>query len=181
MNIAVYLGSSEGKRPVFRRAAEELGVWIGDSGHTLVYGGSRVGLMGVLADAVLGRGGTVIGIEPGFFVEGEIQHEGITRLIVTETMSERKQRMMEMGDAFVAFPGGIGTLEEIAEVMTLSKIGRLDKPFCFLNVDGYYEPLRRLLMHMAKEGFLEEPWARGLIFAETIREMGEALEGGTAP
>ena len=171
MNIAVYLGSSEGKRPVFRKAAEDLGAWIGTSGHTLVYGGSRVGLMGVLADAVLERGGKVIGIEPEFFVEGEIQHEGITRLIVTETMSERKQRMMELGDAFIAFPGGIGTLEEITEVMTLSKIGRLDKPFCFLNVDGYYDLLRRLLMHMVAEGFLEEPWAKDIVFAETIREL----------
>ena len=171
MNIVVYLGSSEGKRPVFHRAAEELGAWIGTSGHTLVYGGSRVGLMGVLADAVLEKGGEVIGIEPEFFVDDEIQHEGITQLVVTKTMSERKQRMMELGDAFIAFPGGIGTLEEIAEVMTLSKIGRLGKPFCFLNVEGYYEPLRGLLMHMAAEGFLEEPWTKTVIFAENIEEM----------
>ena len=176
MNIAVYLGSGEGKREVFRQAAQELGAWIGRNKHTLIYGGSDMGLMGVLANAVLAKQGKVIGVEPRFFVEKEIQHSGISELIVTETMSERKQKMIELADAFVAFPGGIGTLEEIAEVMTLSKLGRLAKPFCFLNIDGYYEPFRGFLAHMVKEGFLESDWAENLHFANSVEEMALLLE-----
>ena len=178
MNITVYLGSSDGARTVYRRAAEDFGAWIGRSGHTLIYGGSRVGLMGVLADAVLVHNGKVIGVEPRFFVEEEVQHSGITELIVTESMAERKQKMMEMGDAFIAFPGGIGTLEEISEVMTLAKLGRLDGRFCFLNLEGYYEPFRRFLLHMTREGFLEREWAEQICFADTIEETASYLEKG---
>lgn len=171
MNIAVYLGSGEGKREIFRQAAQELGAWIGRNGHVLIYGGSDMGLMGVLANAVLAEQGKVIGVEPRFFVEEKVQHSGITELIVTETMAERKQKMMELADAFVAFPGGIGTLEEIAEVMTLSKLGRITKPFCFLNIDGYYEPFRNFLTHMAQEGFWENEWANAVCFAKTVDDM----------
>ena len=175
MNIAVYLGSGESKREIFRQASRELGAWIGDNGYTLIYGGSDMGLMGILADAVLAAKGKVIGVEPRFFVEEEIQHRGITELIVTETMAERKQKMIELGDVFVAFPGGIGTLEEIAEVMTLSKIGRLSKPFCFLNIDGYYEPFRKFLEHMSAEGFLERDWLETVCFASSVRELPSFL------
>lgn len=171
MNIAVYLGSGESKRAIFRQAAQELGAWIGENGHTLIYGGSDMGLMGVLADAVLKTKGKVIGVEPRFFVEEEVQHSGLTELIVTEAMAERKQKMMELADAFVAFPGGIVTLEEIAEVMTLSKLGRLNKPLYFLNIDGYYEPFRAFLNHMVAEGFLDEEWAKAVCFAKTVEDM----------
>ena len=171
MNITVYLGSYEGKREIFRHTVQELGAWIGRFGHTLIYGGSNVGLMGILADAVLENNGKVIGVEPRFFVEDEIQHLGITKLIVTETMSERKQKMIELGDVFVAFPGGIGTLEEITEVMVLSKIKQIEKSFCLLNIDGYYEPFRAFLKHMANEGFLETEWLENLFFADSIKEM----------
>lgn len=177
MNITVYLGSSEGKRPVFRQTAQELGEWIGSNGHTLIYGGSEMGLMGVLADAVIKEGGKVIGVEPRFFVEEEVQHKGITELIVTETMAERKQKMIELGDAFIAFPGGLGTLEEITEVMTLCKLRQIDKPFCLLNIDDYYEPLSKLLFHMVNEGFLEKSWAEGVHFAESVKEMSLSIIG----
>ena len=176
MNIAVYLGSCEGKKDIFRQTAQELGAWIGRNDHILIYGGSDMGLMGVLADAVLAEQGKVIGVEPRFFVEDEIQHCGITELIVTETMAERKQKMIELADAFVAFPGGIGTLEEIAEVMTLSKIGRITKPFCFLNIDGYYEPFRKFLLYMVQEGFLEDEWAKSLHFVNSVEETALFLE-----
>jgi len=147
----------------------------------LIYGGSRLGLMGVLADTVLAGGGRVIGVEPEFFVEKEVQHPAIHQLIVTETMAERKQRMISLGDAFVAFPGGIGTLEEIVEVMVLAKLGRLEKPFCLLNLDGYYEPFRDCLLHMAAEGFLEEDWVRRLHFPDTIGALAEQIAPGPAP
>ena len=118
MNITVYLGASEGSDPRLREAVEELGAWIGASGNALVYGGSKSGLMGAIADSVLKAGGEVTGVEPRFFVEHELQHNGLTRLIVTEDMTQRKSKMIELGDAFIAFPGGTGTLEEIAEVIS---------------------------------------------------------------
>ena len=175
MNITVYLGSSDGVRPVYRQAATALGEWIGSAGHTLIYGGSNVGLMGVLADAVLSCGGKVIGVEPRFFMAEEIQHTSITELIVTDTMAQRKQKMIELGEAFVTFPGGVGTLEEITEVMTLAKLGRLNKPFVFLNIDGYYEPFRQLLQHIATEGFVESEWTEKIYYAATIADMASYL------
>ncbi len=118
MNITVYLGSEYGVNPLYIEKAAELGRWIGSNGHSLVYGGGNVGLMGVLADNVLASGGKVIGVIPDFFIEIEQQHNGLTELEVVPSMSERKKRMVELGDFFIAFPGGIGTLEEISEIMT---------------------------------------------------------------
>ena len=117
MNITVYLGANEGNDPALHKAVTELGAWIGQSGNTLVYGGSKSGLMGALADSVLNAGGRAIGVEPQFFVEKELQHDGLTQLIVTKDMSERKNKMIELGDAFIAFPGGTGTLEEITDIL----------------------------------------------------------------
>ena len=114
MNITVYLGANAGNDPALAEAVRELGSWIGANGHRLVYGGSRSGLMGQLAQSALDAGGTVTGVEPQFFVQQELQHDGLTELIVTKDMTERKTKMIELGDAFIAFPGGTGTLEEIA-------------------------------------------------------------------
>ena len=179
MNITVYLGSSEGARALYREGAVRLGRWLGEQGHTLIYGGSRVGLMGVLAGTALAHGAPVIGVEPSFFVDSEAQHPGLTKLIVTETMAERQRRMIELGDAFVAFPGGLGTLQEITEVMVLSKLSRLRKPFCFLNLGGYYEPLRACFRHMAAEGFLDPAWAGAIRFAAGVEELAAVI--GAAP
>ena len=118
MNITVYLGANEGNDPALKQAVQELGRWIGESGNALVYGGSRCGLMGEIAESTLNAGGEVTGVEPEFFVQGELQHEGLTELIVTKDMTERKTKMIALGDAFIAFPGGTGTLEEIAEVIS---------------------------------------------------------------
>ena len=109
MNITVYLGAREGRHPRYREAAEEVGRWIAENGHTLIYGGSEIGLMGVLANTVMEGGGTVIGVEPQFFIDGGFLHPGITKTIPVQTMSERRDRMMEMGDGFIALPGGAGT------------------------------------------------------------------------
>ena len=111
MNITVYLGARTGNEPVFRETAAEIGKWIAKAGHRLIYGGSAIGLMGVLADAVMEGGGEVIGVEPQFFIDDGFLHEGITKTIPTATMAERRLLMMEMGDAFIALPGGIGTLD----------------------------------------------------------------------
>ena len=118
MNITVYLGANLGTDPALPQAVQQLGRWIGESGNALVYGGSKSGLMGLLADSVLAAGGRVTGVEPKCFLDAELQHEGLTELIVTEDISARKTKMIELGDAFIAFPGGTGTLEEITEVIS---------------------------------------------------------------
>ena len=118
MNITVYLGANEGNDPLLKEAVRELGTWIGSSGNTLIYGGSKNGLMGEVAESVLDAGGRAIGVEPQIFIDQGFEYDRLTELIVTKDMTERKTKMIELGDAFIAFPGGTGTLEEIAEVMS---------------------------------------------------------------
>ena len=148
MNITVYLGANEGNNPSLKRTVKELGTWIGKSGNALIYGGSKSGLMGALADSVLNAGGNVTGVEPQFFIENEFQHEGITKLIVTKDMSERKNKMIELGNAFIAFPGGTGTLEEITEIMSKVSLKQLNAPCIVYNLNGYYDSLKAMLKHM---------------------------------
>ena len=152
MNITVYLGANEGNDPALKQAVQEMGRWIGESGNALVYGGSRCGLMGEIAESTLNAGGKVTGVEPEFFVQGELQHEGLTELIVTKDMTERKTKMIALGDAFIAFPGGTGTLEEIAEVMSKVSLRHLDAPCILYNLHGYYDGLKVLLGRMIEKG-----------------------------
>ena len=173
MNITVYLGSALGNDPKYVREVIRLGTWIGESGHRLIYGGSRIGLMGELAEAVLVAGGEVIGVEPGFFVNSCLQHDGIHELIVTETMAERKAKMIALGDAYIAFPGGTGTLEEIAEVMSQIRLGHNDKPCLVLNLDGFYEPLRMMLDTMVREDFLDHDSRRRFLFVRDVDEIAQ--------
>ena len=175
MNITVYLGASEGNEPSLRKAVVELGNWIGQSGNTLVYGGSKSGLMGAIADSVLDAGGKVIGVEPQFFIEKEFQHEGLNQLIVTRDMAERKAKMIELGDAFIAFPGGTGTLEEIAEVMSKVSLKQLDAPCIIYNLNGYYDSLKELLNHMIKAGLSSEERQKGIFFADDLRQIQRLL------
>ena len=137
MNITVYLGANEGKDPSLKTAVRELGTWIGESGNRLVYGGSKSGLMGEIAESVLQAGGEVTGVEPQFFIDMEYQYDAITELIVTKNMTERKTKMIELGDVFIAFPGGTGTLEEIAEVMSKVSLKHLEAPCILYNLNGY--------------------------------------------
>ena len=171
MNITVYLGANEGNDPNLRKAVEELGAWIGSSGNALVYGGSKSGLMGAIADSVLRSGGEVTGVEPQFFIENGFQHEGLTRLIVTEDMSERKNKMIELGDAFIAFPGGTGTLEEIAEVMSKVSLKQLDAPCILYNLSGFYQDLKALLNRMIEMGLSSRERQEGIYFAESLEQI----------
>ena len=175
MNITVYLGASEGNDPALKQAVEELGRWIGESGNALVYGGSRSGLMGRLAHSVLTAGGEVTGVEPQFFIDSEVQYDGLTKLIVTQDMTERKTKMIELGDAFIAFPGGTGTLEEIAEVMSKVSLGHLDAPCILYDLDGYYDGLRALLAHMVEKGLSSPERQRGIWFAKDLEEIKRIL------
>lgn len=176
MNITVYLGANEGNNPALRQAVRELGGWIGASGNALVYGGSRSGLMGLLAESVLAAGGEATGVEPEFFVRQELQYEGLTRLIVTGDMAERKAKMIELGDAFIAFPGGTGTLEEIAEVMSCVSLGLLDAPCILYDLDGYYSGLKELLAHMIRKGLSTPERQRGIFFAQDLGQIRALLE-----
>lgn len=176
MNITVYLGANEGNDPGLRKAVEELGAWIGNSGNRLIYGGSKSGLMGAIADSVLQAGGEVIGVEPNFFIEYELQHEGLTKLIVTKDMSERKNLMIALGEAFIAFPGGTGTLEEIAEVMSKVSLKQLDVPCILYNLNGYYDDLKVLMHHMIKKGLSSKERQEGIYFAESLDEIKRILK-----
>ena len=165
MNITVYLGANEGNDPSLRKAVRELGTWIGESGNRLVYGGSKSGLMGEIAESVLQAGGEVTGVEPQFFIDMEYQYDAITELIVTKDMTERKTKMIELGDVFIAFPGGTGTLEEIAEVMSKVSLKHLEAPCILYNLNGYYDSLKALLSHMTEMGLSSPERQEGIYFA----------------
>ena len=166
MNITVYLGANEGNDPFFKEAVRELGAWIGTNGNTLVYGGSKSGLMGELAESVLQAGGKVIGVEPQFFIDAGFVYDEITELITTKDMSERKAKMIELGDAFIAFPGGTGTLEEITEVMSKVSLKHLDAPCILYNLNGYYDSLKGLSTKERQEG---------IYFAENLEKIQKCL------
>ena len=160
MNLCVYCGSRPGAQPGYAVAARELGRLIGEQGHGLVYGGGNVGLMGIVADAVLGAGGPVIGVIPQALVEREVGHQGLSEQLVVPDMHTRKRMMAERADAFIAMPGGIGTLEELYEVWTWRQLGYHDKPVGLLNVHGFYDALLRFMDQAVSEGFLDEAQRR---------------------
>lgn len=175
MNITVYLGANEGNDSSLKEAVRELGTWIGKSGNNLVYGGSESGLMGEIAKSVLAAGGEVTGVEPQFFIDKGFEYGGLTRLIVTKDMSERKAKMIELGDAFIAFPGGTGTLEEISEIMSKVSLNQLDAPCILYNLDGYYNSLKELLNHMIEKGLSSEERQKGIYFADTLEDIIKIL------
>ena len=176
MNITVYLGANEGKDPSLKTAVRELGTWIGESGSRLIYGGSKSGLMGELAESVLQAGGEVIGVEPQFFIDMEYQYDAITELIVTKDMTERKTKMIELGDVFIAFPGGTGTLEEIAEVMSKVSLKHLTAPCILYNLNDYYDGLQTLLRHMTEMGLSSPERQEGIYFAKDLSEIREIIK-----
>ena len=176
MNITVYLGANEGKDPSLKTAVRELGTWIGESGSRLIYGGSKSGLMGELAESVLQAGGEVIGVEPQFFIDLEYQYDEITELIVTKDMTDRKMKMIELGDVFIAFPGGTGTLEEIAEVMSKVSLKHLAAPCILYNLNDYYDGLQTLLRHMTEMGLSSPERQEGIYFAKDLSEIREIIK-----
>jgi hypothetical protein len=155
-SVCVYCGSANGTDPAYAAAAEEFGRILADSGIRLVYGGGSVGLMGIVARRVLTEGGAVTGIIPQFLKDREVMLTEVSELIVTPDMHERKRIMFERSDAFVALPGGIGTLEETVEMLTWAQLGRHAKPVLLVNVKGFWDPLRDLLVHMESQGFLSK-------------------------
>ena len=167
----MFCGSREGARPEYAAGARALGEALARRGIELVYGGGSVGLMGVLADAVLRAGGRVTGIIPGPLATRELAHPGVTELRVVGSMHERKATMAELADGFIALPGGLGTLEELLEVLTWAQLGIHQKPVGVLDHAGYYDALRRLLAHGVTEGFIAPEHAALLRFGATPGEL----------
>ncbi len=175
MNIVVYLGANFGNKEKFIEEAKSLGAFIANSGNRLVYGGSKSGLMGVLAKSALANDGEVIGVEPKEFIAQGFEQEGITELIVCDNISERKSKMMELGDAFIAFPGGTGTLEEISEVIARVALGQKNAKCIFLNIDGFYDPMKELFSNMLKVNLSTNDKLKNVYFINSQDEIKKLL------
>ncbi|MDY0278145.1 MAG: TIGR00730 family Rossman fold protein [Acholeplasma sp.] len=171
MNVVVYCGSKVGNKDIFQKVATDLGNWIGNNKHDLVYGGGNVGLMGIVADKVLELKQNVIGVMPKFLVDREVAHKNLTRFITVETMSERKKIMSELGELFIALPGGLGTLEEIMEVISWGALKLIKGPFVFINTEGYYEGIKIQLSNVLNHGFLTNDIYNRIHFIENINEL----------
>ena len=185
VSVCVFCGSRSGASPAFEAAARATGALIGDMGWQLVYGGGRAGLMGTVADAALAAGARVVGVIPHELMEREHGHTGLSELQVVQTMHERKRLMAERSDAFLALPGGIGTLEELFEVWTWRQLGYHDKPVGLLNVDGFFDRLLAFVTDMADAGFVTPP-QRALLQVEAsplalLQRLGHLASTATAP
>lgn len=177
MRIAVYCGSVSGNEPEYMAVARKLGDWIGRNGHALVYGGSNTGLMGAVADAVLQHGGKVIGVLPDVPLIHERRHPGISEYYLTDTMSERKDKMIALSDAYIALPGGFGTLDEISDVLCLNRLQLIRKPCVLVNTRGFYEPVRNLILNMIDSGFVGGEEMDMLRITGDVEEIAEFVEG----
>ncbi len=177
MNVGVFCGSATGKNPVYADAAQELGAVLAHHEHTLIYGGGNIGLMGVLADAVMSYGGNVIGVIPSFLFEKEVGHSGITRLECVGSMHERKKRMADLADAFIMMPGGWGTLDEAAEILTWRQLGLISQPLAILNINSFFDPLIEQMNRMVEEGFLKPAHLNSVIISNTPSTLVARLSG----
>ena len=173
--VCVYCGSSFGAKPAYAEATKQLAIALAERNLRVVYGGASAGLMGLLADTVLENGGEVEGVIPRVLVEREVAHRGLTELHVVESMHERKAKMAELSDGFIALPGGIGTLEELIEVYTWSYLGIHDKPLGLVNTDGYYDGLTAFLDHSVSEGFLRPQTRASLLVAPAPAALVDEL------
>jgi len=169
--ISVYLGANPGKDPLYAEKVRELGRWIGERGSRLVYGGSRIGLMGMLAESALEAGAHVTGVEPQFFIDSVLQMDSLDELIVTETMAERKAKIIELSDVFIAFPGGTGTLEEISEIMSAVSLNLIDAVCIVYNLNGYYDHLEALLDHMTEQELVHPENRKKIHFCRDLEEI----------
>lgn len=175
MNVCVFCGSSIGDLPVYKEVAQDLGKRLAQADHTLVYGGGKIGLMGVLADSVLSNNGQVIGVIPEFLLKKEVAHLNVTKLEVVQSMHERKKRMAELSDAFVALPGGWGTLDELAEILTWTQLKLIDKPVFVLNTEGFFDHLVAQMTRMTESGFLRYENFKSLKVSRSTEDLMSLL------
>jgi uncharacterized protein (TIGR00730 family) len=179
--ICVFCGSSLGVRPAYKQAAQQLGELLAERGIGLVFGGGCIGLMGAVADAALAEGGEVIGVIPDSLMRREVGHRGVTKLHVVETMHQRKALMADLSDAFIALPGGYGTLEEFCEAVTWSQLGIQQKPCGLLNIERYWDGLLAVLDHAVDEQFVRPENSQLVLVASTPERMLERLSDWTPP
>ncbi|HHB83141.1 MAG TPA: TIGR00730 family Rossman fold protein [Devosia sp.] len=180
-SICIFCGSRPGNTPVFADAARHVGATLARRGINLVYGGGHVGLMGITADAVLENGGRVYGVIPEVLADKELAHPNLTELFVVKNMHERKMKMAELADGFIALPGGAGTMEEIFEQWTWLQLRIHDKPGAFLDVDGFYQPLNQMIQSMVARDFLSVEHAAMVNFSPSIEDLLEAFNRFKAP
>jgi uncharacterized protein (TIGR00730 family) len=178
-SICIYCGSNAGAKPIYTERAMALGNRLAKDGIALVYGGGNVGLMGVVADAVLEGGGEVIGVIPEQLVNWEVAHRGLSKLEIVGSMHERKARMFDLADGFVALPGGFGTLDEMFEMLTWRQLGIGNKPCAFLDIDGFYSPLMTMLDRMVAERFVHADQRNDLWHGDDIDAMLGWMQGYT--
>jgi len=171
--VCIFCGSYQGTQPIYMTAAHQMGMGLAQRGLGLVYGGGRVGLMGAVADGAIAGGGNVTGVIPQSLVDRELAHTGLSEIHVVTSMHERKAMMAEIADAFIAMPGGFGTLDELFEIITWAQLGFHRKPIALLNVGGYFDPLLTFIEHMATEGFIK-PKDRGAVLVKN--EVGDLLD-----
>ncbi len=175
-NVVVFCGSSMGTGDVYREQAYQLGKTLAAKRIGLVYGGAKVGLMGAVADGALAHGGRVVGVLPHFLQTREIAHDGLSELILVDTMHERKTKMNALCDGVIALPGGFGTLEEFFEMLTWGQLGLHGKPMGLLNTDGFYDGLIALVQHMIDQGFLKEVNQRMLLSSKDIPDLLDRMQ-----
>ncbi|MBQ6439759.1 MAG: TIGR00730 family Rossman fold protein [Mogibacterium sp.] len=179
MNITVYCGAAEGLDPEYIARARELGAWMASEGHTLIYGAGNSGMMGAVSDALIEGGGAAIGVTPQFFVLAEETRDDLAEVVISDDMSTRRNWMIDNGDAFIALPGGMGTLDEITEVMTykrLGLLGKVNKPVMIYNVNGYYDRLFSFLDEMKKQTFCRQLDRDNVIEVRCLNDIVRALE-----
>ncbi len=178
--LCVYCGSSGAVAPAYREAASELGARLAAAGIEVVFGGGRVGLMGLLADAALAASGRVTGIIPARLRDAELAHQGISELVVVNTMHERKRQMADRADAFAVLPGGIGTLDEMFEILSWKQLGLHDKPIFLVDIDGYWAKLRALLDDIVESGFARRETLRLMSVVPSVASLTAALAAAPA-
>lgn len=175
MNVCVFCGSSTGEDVMYADAARKTGQLIAQSGHTLIYGGGNIGLMGVIADSALDRKGKVIGVIPDFLMNREVGHRGLTELLVVHSMHERKKKMADLADVFIALPGGWGTLDELTEILTWRQLGLIQHPIGLLNVSCFFSPLVTQMKTMSEKGFLHPANLNFLVVEDSPAKLLTAL------
>ncbi len=175
-SIGVFCGSSVGSDPVYSQKAKELGIIMAEQGIDLIFGGGKVGLMGIIADTTMEHGGNAIGVMPTSLIEKEVGHDKLTKMHITENMSDRKNLIADMSDAFIAMPGGFGTLDEVMEVLTYFQLGFSNKPVAFLNVDGFYDSVITLFDNIMDKKFMKPEHRNNVIFEADPEELVKKIK-----
>lgn len=175
-SIGVFCGSSIGARDQYSLLAAELGNFMVNAGIDMIYGGGKVGLMGVIADEIMAKGGNVIGVIPELLLQKEVGHDAISEMKIVQSMSERKNLIGDLSDAFIAMPGGFGTLDEVMEVLTYFQLGISEKPVGFLNINGYFDPLMAMFDKILEEKFMKYEHRHNVIVSDNPKELLKAIQ-----